>query len=104
MATLATRKLNRLPSLWGREPFTALREEMNDFRARLFGEVEEDWLGGAMVPALDVSESETAVDVRMDVPGVTANAKKKRKRRERPSIVSNVVMATFHAWSPCLVQ
>jgi HSP20 family protein len=72
MSTLATRRPNRLPSVWGRDPFTTLREEMNDLRARLFGDGEEEWFAGAIAPAIDVSETDTAVDVRMDVPGVTA--------------------------------
>jgi HSP20 family protein len=71
MAMLTTRRFNRLPSLW-RDPFTALREEMNDLRTRLMGEEDEGWFTGAVVPALDVSETETAIDVRMDLPGITA--------------------------------
>jgi len=45
---------------------------MNDLRTRLFGDGAEEWSTGAMMPAIDVSETDTAVDVRMDVPGVTA--------------------------------
>ena len=71
MAGLMTRRLNRLPSLW-RDPFTALREEMNDLRAQLAGDGKEDWLAGAMAPALDMAETDTAIDVRMDLPGITA--------------------------------
>lgn len=70
--TLATRRLNRLPSLWRSDPFTALREEMNELRARFLGDEGEGLFGGTMVPALDMSETETAIDVRMDLPGVTA--------------------------------
>lgn len=70
--TLATRRLNRLPSLWRSDPFTALREEMNDLRARFLGDEGEGLFGGTMVPALDMSETDTAIDVRMDLPGVTA--------------------------------
>jgi HSP20 family protein len=70
--TLATRRLNRLPSLWRSDPFTALREEMNELRARFLGDEGEGLFGGTMVPALDMSETDTAIDVRMDLPGVTA--------------------------------
>ncbi len=71
MAGLMTRRLSRLPSLW-RDPFTALREEMNDLRSQLVGEGDEGWLAGAMVPALDMSETDNAIDVRMDLPGIAA--------------------------------
>lgn len=45
---------------------------MNDLRARLLGDEEEGWFSGAMVPALDLSETDTAIEVRMDLPGITA--------------------------------
>jgi HSP20 family protein len=45
---------------------------MNQLRAQLVGDGEEGWLSGAAAPALDMSETETAVDVRMDLPGITA--------------------------------
>jgi HSP20 family protein len=70
--TLPTRRPNRLPSLWRSDPLTALQEEMNQLRARLFGERQEGWFTGTIVPELDLSETETAIEVRMDVPGVTA--------------------------------
>jgi HSP20 family protein len=66
-----TRRPGGLPSLW-RDPFTAIREEMKDLRAQMFGDGDEGWLTGAMAPALDLSETETAIDVRMDLPGITA--------------------------------
>jgi HSP20 family protein len=68
---LTTRRPSRLPSLW-RDPFTTLREEMNDLRTRLMGDEDEGWFSGAMVPALDLSETDTAIDFRMDLPGITA--------------------------------
>ena len=45
---------------------------MNELRSRLMGEEDEGWFTGALVPALDVSETDTAIDVRMDLPGITA--------------------------------
>jgi HSP20 family protein len=56
--------------MWRRDPFTALREEMNDLRSRLWGGDDEGWFGGAMAPSVDLSETDTAVEVRMDLPGV----------------------------------
>src|SRR3972149_10880669 len=69
---LTTRRPNRLPALWRRDPITALREEMNELRAKLFGEDEEGWFTGAIVPSLDLSETEKAGGVRIDLPGITA--------------------------------
>jgi HSP20 family protein len=71
MGMLATRRFSRLPSLW-RDPFTSLQEEMNELRTRLLGDGGEGWFAGAMVPALDMSESDSSIDVRMDLPGITA--------------------------------
>jgi HSP20 family protein len=70
--TLPIRRPNRLPSLWRSDPLTALQEEMNQLRTRLFGEGDGGWFTGTIVPELDMSETETAIEVRMDVPGVTA--------------------------------
>lgn len=36
----------------------------------LFDEGEDRWFGGAMVPSVDLSETEDHVDVTMDLPGV----------------------------------
>lgn len=72
MATLATRRPSPLPSLWRRDPWTALQEEMNELRTRLMGDAGEGWFTGAMLPALDMSETDTAIEVRVDLPGVSA--------------------------------
>ena len=71
-STLATRRPSRLPSLWRCDPFTTLRGGMNDLCARLVGDEDEGWFSGAMVPALDMSETDAAIEVRLDLPGVTA--------------------------------
>jgi len=71
MGAIATRKLGRLPSLW-RDPFSALQQEMGALRAQLLGDGGDEWFAGAVVPALDMSESENSIDVRMDIPGMTA--------------------------------
>ena len=67
---LTTRRPGALSSLWRRDPFTALREEMNDLRARMWGDEDEGWFAGAMTPSLDVTETDTTVEVRVDLPGV----------------------------------
>ena len=71
MAMLTTRRASRLPSVW-RDPFMALRQEMNDLRTRFMGDEDEGWFAGSMAPALDLSETDTAIDVRMDLPGIIA--------------------------------
>jgi HSP20 family protein len=52
----------------GGEPFNSFRKEMDDMFAR-FGLEPENWPTLEHVPALDLSETETAVEVKMDVPG-----------------------------------
>jgi HSP20 family protein len=70
MGMLTTGRRNRLPTIWTRDPLTALREEMNALRTEFMGEG-EGWFSG-LSPALNVSETDTAVEVRMDVPGIDA--------------------------------
>lgn len=59
------------PSWFGRSSFPALRREMDDLFAR-FG-FNGDWPAlestTEIVPALDMSETESTVDVKLDVPG-----------------------------------
>jgi HSP20 family protein len=70
--TLTTRRPGGLTSAWRRDPFAALRDEMNDLRARFWGDEDEGWFGGALAPSVDLSETDTAVEVSMDLPGVKA--------------------------------
>lgn len=72
MATsLTPRRSNGLTPLFGRDPWSMIRDEMNDLRSRFFGD-DEGWLAGGNLPSIDLSETENAVEVRMDVPGVKA--------------------------------
>ena len=71
MAThLIPRRTNGLSSVWRRDPFAALRDEMNQLRSRVWGDDDESWFSGAIAPSVDLSETDTAVEVRMDLPGV----------------------------------
>jgi HSP20 family protein len=54
------------------EPRTGLIEELEDAVSRLWDTGNGGWPFGASVPSLDVSETEKAVEVKLDVPGVTA--------------------------------
>jgi len=67
---MLTARRNRLPSLFARDPIAALRDEMNALRTQFMGEG-EGWLA-QMSPALNVSETDNAIEVRMDVPGIDA--------------------------------
>jgi HSP20 family protein len=40
--------------------------------ARIFDDRDEGWLGGALAPTIDVSETDNEVDVKMDLPGMKA--------------------------------
>jgi len=56
-----------------RNPWALLRSEMDDLLARLWnGEPGDDGLSRGFAPALDLSESETAFEIRMDIPGMDA--------------------------------
>ncbi len=73
---LTPRRTEGRGALWRRDPFAVLRAEMDDLRSRFFGDEPEGWLSGlapaGTVPHLDLSETDTAVEVRMDIPGVKA--------------------------------
>jgi HSP20 family protein len=66
---LAKRRPQRRRSLCRRDPFEALREEVNEIRSRLTGD-EEEWINRTIVPSLDMSETDTTVEIRMDLPGI----------------------------------
>ena len=53
-----------------REPLHALREELDDLLSRFLGSADESWFSGRLAPSLDVSETDTAVEVSVDLPGV----------------------------------
>ena len=67
--SLMTRRPNGLAPIWSRDPWNALRDEMNELRSRFFGDDDGGWLSAA-APSLDLAETDTAVEIRMDIPGV----------------------------------
>ena len=70
--TLMTREPRALrPTVW-RDPFAMLREEMGDLVSNFFSEASDGGPTGRMLPSLDLSETDTGVEVRMDVPGIKA--------------------------------
>lgn len=56
-----------LPSIFGSDPLQTLRNEMNDVLGRFSSE--NNWFGGDKVPAMDLSETDSAFEVKLDAPG-----------------------------------
>lgn len=56
----------------GGGPFSSLRKEMDDLFSK-FGFADEAWPKLESVPALDLSETDGTVDLKMDVPGFKAD-------------------------------
>lgn len=69
-SVVAKREPRTLGSWLRRGPLETLREEMEELASRAFGEEGALWSGERMVPSLDLSETDGALEVRMDVPGV----------------------------------
>ena len=57
------------PSLW-REPRRGFLEEMENMMGRFWDEGEDGWLLGRNAPSVDISETDTAVEAKIDLPGV----------------------------------
>ena len=67
--TLTKTRHGGLRNWFGGDPFSSFRKEMDDVLSR-FGFEPENWPSIEHVPALDLSETETSVEVKMDVPGI----------------------------------
>jgi HSP20 family protein len=61
--------LRGLRPFFGRDPFTALRQEMDDLLSRFSSNGIENWFG-AMAPSVDLSETNEALQIKIDVPGM----------------------------------
>ncbi len=60
---------HNLTSRLRHHPLVALREEMDDLLSR-FWPGEESWMPGRLSPSMDVAETDTTVEVRLDLPGI----------------------------------
>jgi HSP20 family protein len=58
-----------LRSWFSRDPFLSLREELDSMLARMSAEFDGGSLTGGILPSLDMSEADAALEIRMDVPG-----------------------------------
>lgn len=73
--TIAKRDKERQPEMvprtWFRRgPLNTFRHEMEEVLGSFFSDVGEGLLAERMIPSLDVSETDDALEVRMDLPGV----------------------------------
>ncbi len=51
-------------------PFNFVRDEIHDMLARAFGNEFDMWAGGEIMPSLDMAETNDALEIRMDIPGI----------------------------------
>ena len=68
--TAPNRASRHLRPLFGRDPFTALRQEVDDLLSRLSVDGPENWFSGVITPSVDLSETNEALQVKIDVPGL----------------------------------
>lgn len=66
---LTVHRPSRLAPWFRRDPLLALGEEMEDLVSRFWGEESDNWPIGRLCPCLDLSESASNIEVRLDVPG-----------------------------------
>lgn len=69
--TIPARSIRNLVPASGRDLFQSLRDEMEDLFSRFFTEGGADGVPLAR-PSLDLSETDSSVQVRVDVPGMKA--------------------------------
>lgn len=67
--TLVNREPRAIRPWFRRSPLMTLRDEMQDFVQQVFGE-EAEWPLVRMSPNLNLSETDQAVEARLDLPGI----------------------------------
>jgi HSP20 family protein len=75
MTTAVAKKETRQQQVrpwFSRSPLHNLREEMRDMLSQAFGDEQEAWPLTRIAPSLDLSETDEAVELRMDLPGMDA--------------------------------
>jgi len=71
MAKQLPPKTSRGLSPWfSREPFRTLQEEMDDLISRFSADWNGEPFAGMTAPSVDLSETDEALQIRMDLPGV----------------------------------
>lgn len=73
MTTAVAKRESRGVRPWFRRgPMEAIREEIHDLVAHAIGEDVELWPGERLSPSLDVAETDAALEVQLDLPGMEA--------------------------------
>jgi HSP20 family protein len=73
MSTAVAKREPRSVGTWFRQgPLGNLREEMEQLVSRTFGEDVALWPSERILPSLDLAETDGAVEVRVDIPGMEA--------------------------------
>ena len=67
--TLPARVSNRLSSWIRRDPFGSFRDEVNDLFNRFAGEFDGGELAEFEMPSMDLAETDSRIEVKLDVPG-----------------------------------
>jgi HSP20 family protein len=73
MTALLPRFTQALTPFFSRDPFAGIQQEMDELWSRFRLESNGDWQATAIAPSVDLSESDEAIQVRMDVPGLKAS-------------------------------
>lgn len=68
--SLTTHTPQTIRSFFDRDPFALLQQEMDELLGRFRGKANGDQQLSALSPSADVSETDDAVQIRMDVPGM----------------------------------
>lgn len=62
----------RSQSISPRSPFSTLRQEMEDMLSRFWEGNQTELMTGTFSPSVDLSETDNAYELRMDIPGMEA--------------------------------
>lgn len=68
--TTLSRAQSAVPSVRITDPFTAMRQEMNDWLANIWGSNGAGAFAVTFAPALDIAEKDNCFELRMDIPGI----------------------------------
>lgn len=66
---LTVREPRSMVPWFRRDPVLAVREEVEDLLSRIWGDEGDGWLVGRYSPSLDLAETDSTVEVRLDLPG-----------------------------------
>jgi len=70
MATAVAKREPQTSRGFFRRPLQSIREEMQDLVSQVLGDEAPSWFPASIAPNIDVSETDHAVEVRMDLPGI----------------------------------